>query len=115
MTNNELDPAQTDESSSIGCLLRLYWLMGVNFALLLLAFVIEEEKASSFLSFSFYDGLFWVCAASGIAVRYLDVRFFLGQTGDGKPATMTHVLRYGLLVLAVSAILWVAAHAMATR
>jgi len=114
MTNNEPGSAQTDESSSIGCLLRLYWLMLVNFVLLLLAFVISEEKTPSFLSFSFYDGLFWVCAVSAIVFRYLDVSFFHGQTGDGKPATMKHVLRYGLLVLAVSAALWAAAHAMAS-
>jgi hypothetical protein len=42
----------------------------------------------------------------------VDIRFLNGETGDGKPATLTHWRRYALLVGSVGLGAWLLAHAL---
>jgi hypothetical protein len=109
MAENIDSSPQNENNSSIGCLMRIYWLLGVYFVLIILIFIMVEHKPENFLLFTFYDIAYWACAAAAIAVRFLDVRFFQGQTRDGKPSTMKHAAIYGLLLFAGSAAMWIAA------
>ena len=63
--------------------------------------------------FSILDAAFWVTVAAMVLVRYIDITRFNGQTSDNQPATLAHWRKYILLLLAVSAAMWVLAHALA--
>jgi len=44
-----------------------------------------------------------------ILVRYIDIRFLNGETGEGKPATMINWRRYAILVGSVAVGEWMLA------
>ena len=94
--------------SGTGCLARLYWMFFGNVLLfVLLTLVFQKRSTLPFL----LDAAYLVAVASLIVVRYIDIRFLNGQTGEGKPATMTHWRRYALSVAAVAGGVWLLARA----
>lgn len=105
----ETDPKQTS-SSGTGVLLRLYWLiLGNALLFFVLVFIFERHpKLPSLL-----DVAFVATMASLLIVRYIDIRFFDGQTGEGKPATMQDWRGYGILVGAVGTGGWLLARGLA--
>lgn len=90
-----------------GCLLRVFWMAVGNVALLTLAgFILSQGR------FSLLDGGYWAVVAALVGARYADIVRFRGQTADGTPATVTHLRRYALGLLAVAVGLWIAAHVL---
>ena len=90
-------------------LVRFYWLIlgnGLLFMLLVLIF----EKRARFPSL--LDGAYLAAAALLIAMRYVDIRFFNGQTGEGQPATMAHWRRYSLVTGCVTLGAWLMVHVL---
>jgi hypothetical protein len=59
------------------------------------------------------DAVFWATAGLVIAVRYLDIKRFHGQTVTSQPATMAHWRRYAVFMLGISLVIWSLAHVMA--
>jgi hypothetical protein len=84
-------------------LVRIYWLFLGN-TLLLFLLVLMSEKRPKLPSIT--DAAYLAAVASLIAVRYVDIRFLNGQTGEGKPATMSHWRRYALLIGSIGAGAW---------
>jgi len=107
-----LEPDSTAPArfGGIGCLVRLYWFLAGNVALLILARAILQAR-DGFLTWR--DAAFWAVAASLALVRYLDVRFLGGRTAEGTPATPRHWRRYTVSLATASLIVWGLAHAAA--
>ncbi|MDI6775146.1 MAG: hypothetical protein QME60_07110 [Verrucomicrobiota bacterium] len=93
--------------TGFGVLARLYWLFFGN-ALLFFLLVFIFEKAASFPSLM--DAALWLTAASLLLVRYVDIRYLNGQTGEGKPATMRHWRQHALVVAPLALGGWILAH-----
>ncbi len=101
---------QTNVSSNgLGVLLRLYWMFLGNVALIFLLAMIYVRRVPFA---SRLDAIYLLAVASLLAARYVDIRFLNGETGDGKPATLTHWRRYALLVGSVGLGAWLLAHAL---
>jgi hypothetical protein len=87
----------------VGLLLRLYWLFLGNVLLLfLLVFIIEKRPGLP----SLFDAAYFAALISLITVRYVDIRFLKGETGEGKPATMADWRTHALIVGPVGAGAW---------
>lgn len=86
-----------------GLLVRLYWVILGN-AILFFLLVLLFEKHPRLPSL--LDTAYLVAVAALISIRYVDIRFLNGQTGEGKPATMTHWRRYALLIGPVGVGAW---------
>jgi len=105
-------PARDDQitdrqSTPSGVLARLWWMLLGNMLLVLsLLFILRHEGGF----FHPADWVFWIGVASLVFVRFLDVKFLDGQTATGKHASMADWIRYVVLLLACSAVLWGIAH-----
>ncbi len=99
---------QQPSGSSLGCLVRLFWMVLGNCALALCLIGIVQEQC---LSLGVLDAIFWLTVASLLIVRYVDVRHLGGTTTDGQPATMRDYWRYAGILLGVSLAAWLAAYA----
>lgn len=100
-----MDDRQPDGSqSSTGALLRLYWMFFGVFPLpLILIYMFENKPAlGTRLDLIFFGGI-----AALVAVRYVDIRYHGGLTGDGRPTTLRDWTRYTSLLLSISVIAWV--------
>lgn len=93
--------------SGVGCLVRFYWLFFGNALLFFILIFIVEKRARIP---SFLDAAFWVAVGLLIVVRYVDIRYLNGQTGEGKPATMDHWRRYAAIVVPAALVAWILAH-----
>jgi hypothetical protein len=106
-------PTEQEEQASrphCGRLLKFFWMYGGIFVLLIIAAVIMADKLPWF---TWVDIPYWAFVGAICAARALDVFFFRGQTGDGRPATVSHLLRFVLIIVLSSAALWGIAHVMA--
>jgi hypothetical protein len=104
------DPSQTTQTELSGCLpiiVRLVWMVFGNAALVLLAGLIIQKGAYSYL-----DMIFWAIPGLLIVLRYIDITRFQGLTAECEPATLKHWSRYSILLLMTSTVLWVFAHGM---
>jgi len=59
------------------------------------------------------DIIFWCIIPAMIIVRFLDIKFLDGRTTTDKPATLAHWRKYAVLLIIISAIIWLVAHAAA--
>jgi hypothetical protein len=81
-----------------------------NLILVMAAITIVQERGGFALTFR--DAVFGATALCLPALRYVDIRFLHGKTGDGQPATMADWGRYTATILGASAALWLLAHAI---
>lgn len=98
---------QETPTNGIGCLVRLYWMAFGNALFLFLLLGIFDKRAAFG---SWLDAFYWLAVAAIILVRYADVRFFHGLTGEGKPATMRDWRRYSLIIAGVAGAAWLLCH-----
>jgi len=91
-----------------GCLVRLFWMAVGNLILVFSAIGIGQRSGG--FALAPLDAVFWAAAFSMPALRYVDIRYWEGETADNRPATMADWRRYSALVLAVSLLLWLGAH-----
>jgi hypothetical protein len=110
---HQVVPQPQPQAEQMGCLaavVRLVWMMFGNIALLLCAAFVAQGKAPVVM-----DVAFFAVAVGLIAVRYLDITKFKGQTSEGKPATLADWRRYAAMMVIVSLALWGAARFVASR
>jgi hypothetical protein len=100
---DEAAASSASSASSLGCLVRLAWLMGGPAALLLTAALIADARRPRTLAI---DLALLGVAATMIALRFLDVRFLSGQRASGEPATASDARRYAWVTTVVVALLW---------
>ena len=90
-----------------GCLLRLFWMVAGNLALLALTLSIFNQGG-----FSLLDGVYWFTVAGLAVARYIDVTRFAGLTAEGTPASLIHFRRYAIWLVIVATGLWILVHVL---
>ena len=108
MSNQSQSKQTVTEPEPTGCgglVVRIFWLMGGNLALLMLAVFIFQKG-----TFSAFDIAFWAIVAGLILIRYLDITRLKGLTSNSEPATLKHWRIYVVKLLAASGVLWGLAH-----
>jgi hypothetical protein len=105
--NNKAVPS----TSSLGCLLRVYWMLGGVAVFMFSGLWIAVSSDSAW--FCAIDVLFGAGLFSAILARYLDICHFNGTKATGEPATMNDWRRYAILMLVVGCAVWGLAHGVA--
>jgi len=105
---NDKDAPNT---SALGCLLRVFWMLGGIAILLYSAIWIAIKSGSANLSV--IDAVFGAGLFAAILARYLDIRYFSGTTGTGEPATMADWRRYAALMVVLGLAALGVAHGVA--
>ena len=98
-------------TSALGCLLRVFWMLGGIAALVYSAMWIAVQSGSAQLSA--VDAVLGAGMFAAILARYLDIRYFNGCKGTGEPATMSDWRRYAAQMAVLGFALWGIAHAIA--
>jgi hypothetical protein len=102
-------PSKHADSKLTGAFARLYWMLGGNAALSLLAIGIAQQGPQpTWVT----DAVFWTVAASLVLVRYLDIALLGGATASGGPASLRDWHRYSWRLLLVALGVWIIAHAI---
>jgi hypothetical protein len=103
-TNQPIDK----QKGILAILTRPFWMFLGNFALMICAtHILIGEGGSSRTT----DIIFWSAVTAMIIVRFLDIKYLDGQTATGEPATLAHWVKYAVVLIIISAILWSAVHA----
>jgi hypothetical protein len=92
-------------SSFVALFLRITWMILGPAVLFALAGLISQRRGASVLDL-WFAGL----VALVIIARLVDVARYQGTTGDGEPATLAHVRRYAIRLVAAAAAAWLLAH-----
>jgi hypothetical protein len=103
-----MESSNSNSNQLGGCLVRLLWMAVGNLVLVLLAIGIFQNRAG--FALTSLDLFYWVTAFGLLALRYVDIRFLNGKTGDNQPATMNHWVRYAAVVLGISFVMWAIVH-----
>jgi hypothetical protein len=101
----EPDQSKIEYTSGAGCFIRLYWTILGNVALAI-TFAMLLYKYQKFPSL--VDAACLLLVSSLVCARYIDIRYYVGETADGKPATMVVWKRYSLLLVIGSVCVWLA-------
>jgi hypothetical protein len=99
---NHQTPAKPE--SQAGCLsilIRLTWIFGGIGVLLFTAVYIAMRKAPGLA-----DIIFLLAAIGIVIVRFVDIRYFKGETLDNQPATLKHWRRFSIMILIVAGLLY---------
>jgi len=100
------DPSANEYSSGAGCLTRLYWMFAGNALLAMLLFwlAFNQPKIPAF-----QDVVYFLTLASLVAVRYIDICHFKGETGiGGIPSTMVDWRKYSFFLVTGCTAAWLA-------
>ncbi len=104
--------AQTSipQSSAAGCLFRLFW-MGIGNIILFfcLTYIFHNRVHGLIL----VDLGYWLTVVAMVAVRWVDIRSYHGDTVTGEPATLSHWRRYTVLLVVGALIVWIIIHLLA--
>lgn len=109
MVENDRSEDRPANTSLLGCLIPVFWMLVGNGLLAFCALVIAANQ-TSFLSAA--DALYWITVGCLLAARYTDVRYLGGRTSEGTPATMADWRRYAIVLAAASIVVWIVAHLM---
>jgi hypothetical protein len=106
-TVNRTEPATNKQDSIAGVLARIFWMPIGSMVLAISMVGILLHKGSMFHA---ADWVFWITIAALILVRYLDIKFWGGQTAAGEPASIKHWRKYTIVLVIISAVIWSAVH-----
>lgn len=95
--------------AGVSALVRLGWMVGGTLAMIVSGMSIAAQPS---WTFGWRDVVFWSAALASIALRYLDVTRFAGETADGQPATRADLARYAAGLCLTAAVAWFCAHAL---
>ena len=90
-------------NSSLGCLVRLAWMVFGNLILVLCLFGISQRP---WRIFDFVDAIYLVTVAALVALRYVDIRYYAGTTSTGEPATLADWRAYSWRVVGLAVAAW---------
>lgn len=94
---------KSEELSSVGGMLtRIYWMLLGHPVVVAAAYYIASGKTAILT-----NTIFFLLVVSIIAARYIDIKFYRGQTAEGEPATMKHWKKFTFIVLGYSTALWI--------
>ncbi len=96
-------------SSLLGCLIPVFWMLIGNGILAICALVIAANQSSILNS---ADALYWITVGCLLVARFVDIRYLGGRTSEGNSATMAHWRRYAVILVVMSAVLWILVHLM---
>jgi hypothetical protein len=106
--NKTLQKQSDEPSGCLPALARLYWIAAGNVVVFFCALYIVLRKAT-FAVYLIYI-LATICL---IGVRFIDIKYFMGEKLNGKRASLRHWLRYTLGLLIFVGLLFVAARILA--
>ena len=109
MDNNP--PQPKSDQSPLGCIFRVFWLLGGPVTLFFCAIDISLNRRP-FPCLA--DAVFAAALVAAIGLRYADTRFFQGADADGRPATLADWRRYGLRLCLIAGAGLGVAHLLAT-
>jgi hypothetical protein len=89
MADRDLSPQQTN---ALVPFLRMIWMLGGPFGAGLLIALVALDGGGV----SWRDVAVGLCLFGTAAIRYVDIAFLRGETGDGRPATMQDFWRYAV-------------------
>ena len=96
--------------SGSGVLARVYWMFfGPTILFFSIIFILQKGQRFP----SVFDAVYWIALVSLLLVRYVDIRFLNGETGEGQPATMAHWRRYALTIGVALAGVWLVVRGLA--
>lgn len=93
-------------TSSVGCLLRAFWMLVGNAALFIGATLVFRERGK----LGWPDVAFWTVPVLLALARHADIRWYGGLTASGDPATRRDGWRYTWIVLGLALATWAALH-----
>jgi hypothetical protein len=101
----DLQPANSNpaHSSMTGLLLRSFWMV---FGVLGLLAIGGGLWARSGDSVALWSVLFWLDVGLIVAARYVDIRYFHGETVESKPADLGHWARHTLGLVPSALAFW---------
>ncbi len=104
---NEQTPESAANTSIVGCLVPVFWMLAGNGILAVCAVAIASKGIGIF---SLLDVFYWLTVGCLVAARYADIRYLGGRTTDGTSATMAHWRRYALILVVAVTVVWITAH-----
>ena len=104
---NEQTEDRAANTSIVGCLIPVFWMLAGNGILAVCAVAIASKGTGDFAA---VDVFYWLTVGCLVAARYADVRYLGGRTTEGTPATMAHWRRYALIVIVASTVVWITVH-----
>jgi hypothetical protein len=103
------DPEQSEgQSGCLPVLARLFWMVGGIATLLFCGIYIVMRKAT----FAVYL-IYILVTISLVGVRFIDIKYFMGETVNGERASLSHWRRYTLQLLIFAGLLFIAAKILA--
>jgi hypothetical protein len=90
-----------------GCLLRLFWLIAGNAALVIVAGQLLLHPMGWL---SGLDAVYWFIVALILAARYTDIRYFKGITAEGKPSRIEDWRRHAFILVLSAGAAWLTVH-----
>lgn len=101
-------PSQDQKyDSPAGCLLRLFWLLLGNAALVLVVLQLLLHPGGWF---SGLDAVYWSVVVLIVAARYADICYYKGTTAEGKPSTLEDWRRYTFIIVLSASAAWLTVH-----
>ena len=100
------DLTTVKNSSALGLLARLFWMLAGNAILLISGVSILHEDKGLHTA----DAIFWITIAILIPIRYLDIKFWQGGTCTGRSATMADWRKYVVMLIGIAGGVWVVLH-----
>lgn len=96
-----------DQGTAAGVMVRLWWMLIGNFILVVCIVLIVQNRRGFFHT---ADPVFGITVLSLVLARYVDIKFCKGLTATGAPASMVTWVKYAVLLVIGSAVVWALAH-----
>lgn len=96
--------------SHAGCLVRLFWMFIGNVILFLCLTCIFHNRVRGL---ALIDLGYWLTVLAMVAVRWVDIRSYHGDTVTGEPATLTHWRKYAVRLVVGALVVWIIIHLLA--
>ena len=96
--------------SAPGCLVRLFWMGAGNIILFLCLTYIFHNRVCGLV---LVDLGYWLTVVAMIVVRWVDIRFYHGDTATGEPATLFLWRKYSVRLVIIALVAWIVIHLLA--
>jgi len=96
--------------SAPGCLVRLFWMGAGNIILFICLTYIFHNRVRGL---TLVDICYGLTVVAMVAVRWVDIRCYHGETSAGEPATLAHWQKYSVRLVIVALFAWIVIHLLA--
>ena len=98
------------QNSSAGCLIRFFWMCMGNIILFFCVTYIFHNRVRGL---TLVDLAYWLTVVAMVAVRWVDVRSYHGDTVTGEPAILSHWRQYTVRLVVGALVVWIIIHLLA--